>query len=574
MDEDEVYIITIDDTTEKVSLFADSGGVTSFKGRIGAVVPTAGDYTTDQVTEANNLYYTEARVTDNASVQANTAKVGITAGQASAITANTSEVILNASKGTTSRFEARCLGQAVNGRIDNYASALANIGLKDSSTASILFDAKVCGVGEGKLFNLLPFDIYKDFTVARNSTATYVANDGLIKTALANVPRIDWTDSSNPALLSEPQATNLLTYSEDFNNTGWFDSNATNAISTVVSPEANSFFSKLTEDVINSNNHSVRSSHSYTSGQDYTISVFVKKSERTFFRVWAGNKATAPFEVVFDLDLGTVANEIDGVAKIQDYGNDVYRCSVSFTALATASTSTYFMIDINSNTTRSYYVGDGVSGLYIWGAQLEEGSTATSYIPTVATTVTRVADVVTLKTDGLGLTSITETINGVDQAPITTIPATYTVPVYNYGSEQVANGDFASDLSSWIDSSSDTFEQLSSWQGESGIMHIITSAANRGARQTGVYTIGIDYKFTAKLWIVSGGVYFGKNTDKIGGVDYTTIGEWIDIDVDFNPNSDSTLRTYTVGSGEFYLNNISVKEVLSAGVKINKIKMT
>ena len=75
MDEDEVYIITIDDTTEKVSLFADSGGVTSFKGRIGAVVPTAGDYTTDQVTEANNLYYTEARVTDNASVQANTAKV-------------------------------------------------------------------------------------------------------------------------------------------------------------------------------------------------------------------------------------------------------------------------------------------------------------------------------------------------------------------------------------------------------------------------------------------------------------------------------------------------------------------
>ena len=148
------------------------------------------------------------------------------------------------------------------------------------------------------------------------------------------------------------------------------------------------------------------------------------------------------------------------------------------------------------------------------------------------------------------------------------------MPVYNYGSEQVANGDFASDLSSWIDSSSDTFEQLSSWQGESGIMHIITSAANRGARQTGVYTIGIDYKFTAKLWIVSGGVYFGKNTDKIGGVDYTTIGEWIDISVDFNPNSDSTLRTYTVGSGEFYLNNISVKEALSAGVKINKIKMT
>ena len=128
------------------------------------------------------------------------------------------------------------------------------------------------------------------------------------------------------------------------------------------------------------------------------------------------------------------------------------------------------------------------------------------------------------------------------------------------GSEDVVNEDFATDLSGWIDSTSDTFEQVSSWQGESGLMHIVTSAANRGARQTSVYTLGVLHKFTAKLWIVSGGVYFGKSTDKIGGVDYTTIGEWIDISVSFNPTADSTLRAYTVGSGEFYLDNISVKE--------------
>ena len=128
------------------------------------------------------------------------------------------------------------------------------------------------------------------------------------------------------------------------------------------------------------------------------------------------------------------------------------------------------------------------------------------------------------------------------------------------GSEEITNGDFATDLSGWIDSTSDTFEQVSSWQGENGNMHIVTSAANRGARQTGVYTVGVLYKFTAKLWIVSGGVYFGKNTDKIGGIDYTTTGEWIDINVIFNPSTDDTLRVYTVGAGEFYLDNISVKE--------------
>ena len=129
------------------------------------------------------------------------------------------------------------------------------------------------------------------------------------------------------------------------------------------------------------------------------------------------------------------------------------------------------------------------------------------------------------------------------------------------GAEEVVNGDFATDLTGWIDSTADTFEQVSSWQGESGLIHVVTSAANRGARQTSVYTLGVDYLFTAKLWIVSGSVYFGKNSDKIGLGDYSTTGEWIDVSVYFNPSEDDTLRIYTVGSGEFYLDNVSVKEV-------------
>ena len=144
------------------------------------------------------------------------------------------------------------------------------------------------------------------------------------------------------------------------------------------------------------------------------------------------------------------------------------------------------------------------------------------------------------------------------------------VPVPTEGAEEVVNGDFATDLSGWIDSTSDTFEQVSSWQGESGNMHIVTSAANRGARQTSVYTVGVLYKFTAKLWIVSGGVYFGKNTDKIGGIDYTTTGEWIDISVIFNPSTDDTLRVYTVNAGEFYLDNVSVKEYTSADMEVTR----
>ena len=85
--------ITVDDTTEDVTLFvAAGGGVDSVFGRAGSVVAVAGDYDTDEVTEATNLYYTEARVSANTDVAANTAKTGITAQQASDITTNNAKV--------------------------------------------------------------------------------------------------------------------------------------------------------------------------------------------------------------------------------------------------------------------------------------------------------------------------------------------------------------------------------------------------------------------------------------------------------------------------------------------------
>lgn len=73
----EEIVFIVNDTQETVSLFVDSGsaaGVDSFNTRIGVVVPASGDYNTDQVTEVTNLYYTEARVSANSSVAANTSK--------------------------------------------------------------------------------------------------------------------------------------------------------------------------------------------------------------------------------------------------------------------------------------------------------------------------------------------------------------------------------------------------------------------------------------------------------------------------------------------------------------------
>lgn len=75
----DIITVIVVDSQETVSLFVDSGdNVTSFNTRTGAVVPVSGDYDTSEVTEVTNLYYTEARVTANTSVTANTAKTGVT----------------------------------------------------------------------------------------------------------------------------------------------------------------------------------------------------------------------------------------------------------------------------------------------------------------------------------------------------------------------------------------------------------------------------------------------------------------------------------------------------------------
>ena len=72
----------------------------------------------------------------------------------------------------------------------------------------------------GRFFN-------KEFDFARGSSATYVGKDGLIKSAASDVPRIDFSDSTNGALLLEPQRSNLIPYSQDFSNASWGYQNVT-----------------------------------------------------------------------------------------------------------------------------------------------------------------------------------------------------------------------------------------------------------------------------------------------------------------------------------------------------------
>jgi hypothetical protein len=198
-------------------------------------------------------------------------------------------------------------------------------------------------------------------------------------------------------LLIEEQRTNLLTYSEQFDNAAWAKGGATITANTTVSPDGALTADKLVEAVGPVNVFITSALISFTSGAVYTFSTFAKAGERVWFALRFPTTAF-PFSnrtAWFNLSTGVTGTVESGVtASISAVGDGWYRCSITVTANATATGPAVMLMgdSDNSNT----YTGDGTSGLFIWGGQVEQGAFQTSYIPSVASQVTRAADIASM----------------------------------------------------------------------------------------------------------------------------------------------------------------------------------
>jgi hypothetical protein len=213
----------------------------------------------------------------------------------------------------------------------------------------------------------------------------------VLLTASAGQARFDHnpTTFESLGLLIEEQRTNLQVYSQEFDDAAWTKTNSSITANTIVAPDGTLTGDKLVEDTATSE-HWVGDSFSFVSGTTYTGTIYAKKAERTLCRLGAGNIATWAASVTVDLSNGTITSTVAGSGTVTDVGNGWYRISVTGEALATASTN--FMTRLVSTGTTISYTGDGYSGVYIWGAQLEAGAFPMSYIATVAATATRSAD--------------------------------------------------------------------------------------------------------------------------------------------------------------------------------------
>jgi hypothetical protein len=243
-------------------------------------------------------------------------------------------------------------------------------------------------------------------TFTRASGGSYVGADGLIKYAGVNEARFDHDPETGESLglLIEEARTNLLLRSEEFNL--WAKTRSTIQPNVITAPDGTNTADKLVEDTTPNNNHIVFRSSLGLSSNVYTFSVYVKAAERNEIVLRIDTNVTQR-NVRFNLVEGTIVNAGDVSARIEYVGNGWYRC-INTMNIAEEVTNAVLMLADSRFPLSVVYTGDGTSGIYIWGAQLEEGAFPTSYIPTQASTRTRAYEYAAVEGDNF-LSSIPNT---------------------------------------------------------------------------------------------------------------------------------------------------------------------
>jgi hypothetical protein len=359
-----------------------------------------------------------------------------------------------------------------------------------------------------------------------------------------------WNGSAwvNEGLLHESEArTNLLTYSV-VTSANWPFTNVSIAYNSASAPDGSTTAAKVTETAATSN-HNVNSPNATISSGAVTGSMFLKKGERQYVRLRLGD-TTAALRAWFDLDAGVVtAEDRAGSARITDVGNGWYRCSITEDTNTASSSSAQLQVFLQSESgTQTGYTGDGTSGLYVWGAQLEAASTPSSYIPTNSgSTVTRAADVLTI--------------------PAANLP--WPAPVV-IGPELVTNGTFDTDVSGWTNYNGGTFTVVS------GELNVTTDAStpNSGIYQQFSTVVGKVYRVLGDITSVTGTprllVGTGIGSGSLVNVFNSTNGTTVSVDHYFVATATTTyvsLQTAPV-STQSKFDNISVREINPLAVSI------
>jgi hypothetical protein len=210
---------------------------------------------------------------------------------------------------------------------------------------------------EGKLYSIIPTNGNGDFSVTRATTATRVNAAGLVEL----VPY------------------NLFQYSEMFSDASWGKVAVSVSANTTTAPNG-----ALTADTLTANGtnsaHYLTNSATVNNAVTYTYSVYVKKNTNNFVQLFGGIGFASNYFANFDIDNGVTGTIGAGAtASITSIGNGWYRCSISGTATSTSSSLNFGLGIITSATSVRAESNTLTTSLFIWGAQLVEGTSSLDY---------------------------------------------------------------------------------------------------------------------------------------------------------------------------------------------------
>lgn len=215
--------------------------------------------------------------------------------------------------------------------------------------------------------NFLTGTLDSRIAFSRASSATYADSAGVLQTAATNAPRFDHAITT-PII-------NLLTYSSEFDNAAWTKSNATVTANAALGPDNTLSADKLVENMVSAG-HYVEQTVTGAAA-NHVGSVYAKAGERSRITVYLVDTGgiVAGTSTLFDLSSGTV---VQGTGTISSAGDGWYRCAVSgLPAAGSLRLRVILAVGVASS-----YVSDGISGAFLWGAQLEQSAALGTYIPT------------------------------------------------------------------------------------------------------------------------------------------------------------------------------------------------
>ena len=289
----------------------------------------------------------------------------------------------------------------------------------------------------GTLYSVIPNTTLGDMTVVRATTATRVNSAGLIESVAINAPRLDYTGGGCPRILVEPLRTNVILQSETFDNASWnknasgintsigtsgIESNVANAPSGTLTADRVNFIPQIDLDLGLNQLYA-----SAVATQSFVSSIYVKGE---------GSNIGKQIRLRIKRSLGGSYAAVDTTITLT---SDWVRITSSALTLLALNTGVQYIISSN----------DATNAL-IWGAQLEQGSNATSYIPTTTAAVPRDADEISKtgvssligQTNGTIFVEANLTANTAERRIITVSNGTETQRIFFYTDATILYVDF------------------------------------------------------------------------------------------------------------------------------------